>query len=520
MYCPNCKQSYEGKFCPECGTKLIEEPQASGISINLGDANAISGGINFTDSHNVYNTDNSVHNTHNVVNTTTNITNVEAQKTKDQLELESANRKAFREACELLCVGSTFSQESLIELEELRIELGMSEREAKEIIDSIIKLKTQQAKAASLTGLAKIQFKSMVNAVNANNRQQIATNLVQYTTLADNHNDDDVQYYYSLILALTNPKRLVDRTATADTNHKSYWMEYWNYFACLMTQKRPEASAILTTLHSKYGGRYPESNMILLAAVDEYLKGNKEEALSFYNEKTGDVSDILVNFDKAFVSLLSGSANAQDSTAFYTDLITQDYPVLKQQTTYSLRNLKVKNSLLMAGLLCPLLEGTVNSSKSRHSHKFPERYTNNTWELIYAFEIPNDVIASEIPLAVAQGIIEVCKNRIMEGKCSIEFLVDGLSGQDAVKNELNESIQKLMGYTPEIERLSKKSAELNRKLDAKEKEKRQLYDLRQNNPSEEIIKAYNKVNNECRALLDECLECKAALRELKESSNK
>ena len=27
MYCPNCKQEFEGKFCPECGTKLIEKTQ-------------------------------------------------------------------------------------------------------------------------------------------------------------------------------------------------------------------------------------------------------------------------------------------------------------------------------------------------------------------------------------------------------------------------------------------------------------------------------------------------------------
>ncbi len=37
MYCPNCKQEYDGKFCPECGMKLFEKPAASGVSLNLGD---------------------------------------------------------------------------------------------------------------------------------------------------------------------------------------------------------------------------------------------------------------------------------------------------------------------------------------------------------------------------------------------------------------------------------------------------------------------------------------------------
>ena len=77
MYCPNCKQEFEGKFCPECGTKLIEKPALEGgMSINLGDANAISGDINLHDSHDVTNVDNSVHN---ITNNTTNITNIAAQ---------------------------------------------------------------------------------------------------------------------------------------------------------------------------------------------------------------------------------------------------------------------------------------------------------------------------------------------------------------------------------------------------------------------------------------------------------
>ena len=69
MYCPNCKQEYDGKFCPECGTKLFEKPSASGVSLNLGDANAISGGLHLADLHDVSNVDYNVHNITNLLYT-------------------------------------------------------------------------------------------------------------------------------------------------------------------------------------------------------------------------------------------------------------------------------------------------------------------------------------------------------------------------------------------------------------------------------------------------------------------
>jgi len=90
MYCPNCNKKYDGKFCPECGTKLIEKPATptaggSGINISFGDANAVSGGVHLKDSHNTLNVDNSEHNIQNVNTTVNNITQIAAQKTEMEI---------------------------------------------------------------------------------------------------------------------------------------------------------------------------------------------------------------------------------------------------------------------------------------------------------------------------------------------------------------------------------------------------------------------------------------------------
>lgn len=88
--CPICNKEWPDEFmaCPLDGATLIEKlQQPSGFNLNLGDANAISGGVNMSDNHsvnnNTVNTSTNNIDSHNVI--TNNITQIERDKTPKEL---------------------------------------------------------------------------------------------------------------------------------------------------------------------------------------------------------------------------------------------------------------------------------------------------------------------------------------------------------------------------------------------------------------------------------------------------
>lgn len=169
LYCNACKQyiqqdgqyAYEeGGYCPNCGQGRLKEKQepsvASGFNINLGDANAISGGVNLQDSHDVSNVnnvstvDNSVHN---AIDNSTN-TNIvyEAQKSQHQLHADSV--KTFLDevvrlvnSAESTDGNGMLNAEAFNQLTILRLRLMLPQQEADSIIAHVQQSKMQTLQA-------------------------------------------------------------------------------------------------------------------------------------------------------------------------------------------------------------------------------------------------------------------------------------------------------------------------------------------------------------------------------------
>ena len=321
MYCPNCKQEYDGKFCPECGTKLIEKPSVpGGVNLHLGDANAISGGLHLADSHDVTNVDNSVHNITNNTSTVNNITNVAAQKTESEILQE--RKIEFMEAVKQVFADGILEQDEVMFLERERLRIGLDEVTAKRLIETA--RKTTNEVRQTLSPTQTFMLNQIKQVIKSNQIDQIKRLLPRLEAIAKSTFDEESHYLYGVTLAAVDPQKLISEyeALTGD----DYWQTYWAYIAYtkLGDFKKAEDTLLVLPRYTQYS----EENATLLTAVGAMREFGADTARDFLNTVTGMYSNSLENFVMALFHLLEPDAidipeDAAGSVNFYLENILQ-----------------------------------------------------------------------------------------------------------------------------------------------------------------------------------------------------
>ena len=178
MYCPNCKIEMPGKFCIQCGARLVEKLEGDNIELNIGGNAAVVGGVNI-----------STNNTH----TTEETINVHyAPETPDSTNVPRTQR----------------TLQASINV------LNNRDRNTLMTIDRLID----------------------------NNNQAVDNQIQSLATIAGTYNIEEVQYKYNMLLAALRPEELIREyeRGLSEGYWQTYWVTI-AYIKCGNTEKAQEA---------------------------------------------------------------------------------------------------------------------------------------------------------------------------------------------------------------------------------------------------------------------------------------
>lgn len=291
--CPNCNKTYEeGKFCLLCGTPLVENTAAkpsAGSSLNLGDANAISGGVNVSDNHSVsQNTVNTTtHNvdSHNVI--TNHITQVAKDKTPEEVRLESM--KIFRKACQDVFQDGVQTSEEKRRLDELQFQLGLDEETAAHIVESVRSMSVR--KSAVLGPVQQITFNNIKTAILNNRTDMINRLLPQLKAMVQKFSSEELQYTYYMLQAVMAPESCVKDYERP--HEDKYWQTFWSSVAYRRIGDIEHSEMLVVDVGDKWIDTIPQENVYVLATVNALIDGDMAIAKSLYDQITGEHSNLL-----------------------------------------------------------------------------------------------------------------------------------------------------------------------------------------------------------------------------------
>lgn len=291
--CPKCHQTYtKGKFCQDCGIPLVDEqpsvPQSSGdFSLNLGDANAISGGVNMSDNHSVnnnsFNTTTSNVDSHNVI--TNNITQVEREKTPEELKHE--REFTFREECLKAYRNGIMTSDERRKLEDVQFRLGLDEISANRILSDVAK--RSKRKSSTLSPAYKIIFENIKKAIKANSLDSLNHLMTQLKAMVQRYSVEDIQYTYYMLQAVLHPKECTEEYE--NRYEDNYWQTFWSSIAYRRIGNIEKSVQRFNDIETQWVDSFPSDNGLILASINALLDKNIYLAKSLLSSVGYDYSE-------------------------------------------------------------------------------------------------------------------------------------------------------------------------------------------------------------------------------------
>lgn len=328
--CPICNKEWPDEFmaCPLDGATLIEKPQQpSGFNLNLGDANAISGGVNMSDNHsvnnNTVNTSTNNVDSHNVI--TNNITQIERDKTPEELIHEK--EYVFREECLKVYSNGIMTSEQKRNLEDLQYRLGLNESSASKILSEVAK--RSERKASTLSPVHRITFNNIKTALNANRLDLINRLMAQLKAMVQRYSVEEIQFTYYMLQAVLHPEECIQEY---ENHHEDkYWQSFWSSIAYRKIGNVEQSELLVADVENKWTDTKPQENVFILATVNALIDKDFDTAKSLYDNIVGEHSPYLSNLATCLYTLLYDDVMSSDEIkqmqkdgAFYTKNLFND----------------------------------------------------------------------------------------------------------------------------------------------------------------------------------------------------
>lgn len=289
--------------CPICHTPF-GTGLGGGFSLNLGDANAISGGVNLSDNHSINTTNTHNIDSHNVI--TNNITQIEREKSIEEIKHEK--EQTFREACKNVYQRGLMTSDDKKKLEDIQYQLGLDGITASRIISEVAR--RFEKKSDVLSPVHQITYNNIKTAISANRLDIVNRLLAQMKAMVQKYSTEDVQYTYYMLLAILHPNTCI--SDYENQQEDKYWQAFWSSIAYRKVGNIEKSEILVADIGDKWIDIIPQENVFILAAVNAMLDKDYETAKSLYDNVTGEHSTLLTELVTCLYTLLYRDALTAD----------------------------------------------------------------------------------------------------------------------------------------------------------------------------------------------------------------